>query len=286
MRRPGDPVKVLHTFDYSHVGFSPAGDGSVDVAGVTPQGVVVASIQYTDTDRSANRSVSIIWTGGKDYTLGGPSSWVSTRVTGISDEGFIVGSARVHVAGGSPVYRLVVWNNEGDEVFERSTGTVPPSPVIDGDDDLAFTDRNGYAQALRMAGDEHELRAYPLDVDRSQSKGVAPTGASKDSVFATLSQGITEWDVPQTGGSDPIAGDQIGEPDTVFAVNDGGDLLVGGATPSHLHTAAGAVVTLPTQANVASGRKDPGSTIAESGAVAFTARTDDLPHLLHCTTGS
>ena len=225
-----------------------------------PQGAVVASVQHRAPGSTTPR-LSYIWISGRAHRLAGPAAWSFTDVAGVSDDGTNVGTARIRESDGHYVFRAVAWSHDGSHVvFERATGNGDPSPVIDGQGDIAY-------------------------VDRDASQDVAyPTAAGADTIYATVQQGIMRWREPTGVSEGPLVGQTVGAPDSVFAADDADDLLVGGITPSHLHTVRGAVVTLPSQAQVDVSRKDPGVAIAGDGTVAFTSAKDDLPHLLRCTT--
>ena len=80
---------------------------------------------------------------------------------------------------GHYVYRTVAWSHDGTHVvFEQATGAQQPLPVIDGQGDIAYIDRDGYVQVVAAHGGKHELRAYPLSVDRDSSQNAGSSAFS------------------------------------------------------------------------------------------------------------
>lgn len=268
---------VLQRFHPGAGGFNASAEGNINIAGITPRGAVIAAVRPDD---SASRTVSFVWLRGQSHHLMKRRSWRSVYPLDVADDGAIFGLVSAH-RNGTRVHYFVEWPHwdKSATILMKVRRTSPLEVVVDRFGDIAFQGRRGYALIRLRSGAVRRLTA-----------GGAPStnvyAASGSHMFGRGPFGGTvRWDLGSIGAAGPIeAADRVGPGGDVTAAGTRGDFLLdldlSSARELYVTATGGRALTPRQSTSDGSWR---GQAINQRGVVAYTARSDGLPHFLRCT---
>jgi hypothetical protein len=195
--RSGQPVNVLSTFRYRDMGTAPYGRTTIDAAGITPAGAVVAGV--LSNVHHGLKSVGMIgyfWSHGQRHRLPASRGWFSVLPQVVTPEGHVLGYS-VSGTERHPIYHLVRWagvHARARVVFTLPLGATPP--VVDTAGDIAWTGADGLARARMASGVVRELRT------EGNNLWVYPSLSGGTYVFAEANRGLVRWNLGVAGPDD------------------------------------------------------------------------------------
>jgi hypothetical protein len=283
--RSGQPLHVLDRFAYTTTSFDTvAGYGSVAVAGILPNGGIVASVQPTTAGFTfPGPRIGYVYQSGHRYRLRGSPNWVMTHPVGVTSAGAIVGWVDAYDVHHHLHHAVVRWvSATAAPTTVVSTGLDYAYPVTDRHGDIAYYTA-GLSKVVLASGQTRTLGALPGSLNYAASVGDGGSTIYGKSDTAG-GYAIVAWPLaspPATGAIPPHQLTGAGVDTQPMAVGPHGQVLNGYAVPTRMRTPSGGYPRLPAILPVDTGM-NPGESVDSFGAVAFTSRTDGLVHFLRC----